>query len=818
MKEIEKLLNEFKNVSTQWFEDTIFVEKFYNFFKAFFDKDKLEKAEWKDFQELGDNIHAFNALAIAKKNAFGKPNHSIEHYRNSFAYLAFGKDDIVTRISNFRYNEKYKIKYIGDSALSEILGYLFADDFVFLNERDNVGLKLLNINPNYERGDKFPEKFIKFNKALKPLIEKYKQIVGQKTSLPINLEIDQFFSYLYTTYKSNINLKEIMEVDTSAKKYWLYAPGEDAKFWEDYYNKGIMGIGGDFLGDFSKYADKEEVRIKVQEFFKDDTSHKNDVLAYYNFAHGLNKGDFIFAKKGTNTIIGYGIVTSDYYYSDGKKEYKNIRDIEWIDKGNWQVPEDRKFAQKALTDITRYHEFVKYLKDTVGIIDNETETISPSEEISNYWWLNANPSIWNFNDLKIGERQTYTTHNENGNKRRIYRNFEEVKKDDLIICYLSSPIKAIVGICKITKGIHEAVDGNESIEFEKIEDFQISVSLKELQVLPELSKCEPLQNLQGSLFKLTEDDYETIRIIIDEKNSLKLTKNIQTYSISDALDEVFINEVDLNYIIKILTMKKNIILQGAPGVGKTYMAKRIAYACMGKKSNEKINMIQFHQSYSYEDFIQGYRANEEGKFDIQDGIFYEFCSQAQLDSGNKYFFIIDEINRGNLSKIFGELMMLIETDKRGAEFAIPLTYSKTSDETFYIPDNVYIIGTMNTADRSLAFVDYALRRRFAFITLKPQFNSNKFSNHLKEKKIPKNIIDKIISKMESLNQIISKETRNLGSGFAVGHSYFCPNNNLISNAAEWYEDVINAEIAPLIREYWFEDESVANEIIDTLLN
>ena len=172
------------------------------------------------------------------------------------------------------------------------------------------------------------------------------------------------------------------------------------------------------------------------------------------------------------------------------------------------------------------------------------------------------------------------------------------------------------------------------------------------------------------------------------------------------------NEQDYKTLVNVLKMKKNIILQGAPGVGKTFTAKRLAYSIIGAKNPDRVQMLQFHQSYSYEDFIEGYRPTENG-FTIKKGSFYKFCKLAEDDDENDYFFIIDEINRGNLSKIFGELFMLIEKDKRGIE--LQLLYS---DENFSVPANVYIIGMMNTADRSLAMLDYALRRRFSFFTMK----------------------------------------------------------------------------------------------------
>lgn len=193
-----------------------------------------------------------------------------------------------------------------------------------------------------------------------------------------------------------------------------------------------------------------------------------------------------------------------------------------------------------------------------------------------------------------------------------------------------------------------------------------------------------------------------------EEDAEDVEKTYPPYTKEDFLSEVFMPEEEYDKLSGILRIKKNIILQGAPGVGKTFVAKRIAFSMMGVKDVERVMMVQFHQSYSYEDFIMGFRPSTDG-FELKRGAFYNFCKKAEIDGDNDYFFIIDEINRGNLSKIFGELFMLIENDKRGV--SLQLLYS---DEKFSVPKNIYIIGMMNTADRSLAMLDYALRRRFVF--------------------------------------------------------------------------------------------------------
>ena len=431
-----------------------------------------------------------------------------------------------------------------------------------------------------------------------------------------------------------------------------------------------------------------------------------------------------------------------------------------------------------------------------------------------YWWLNANPKIWNFEDAPVGEKQTYTSHNEKGNKRQKYRYFQEVKPGDLVIGYVTSPQKEIVAVCRITRGLSQTGNGEE-IEFEKIEQLAKPIPYETLQANPDLANSEPLINNQGSLFKLTEQEYEIIRSLIDETNIAAPIK-VETYDKTKAMKGLFLTESLFDEILAALKEKKNVVLQGAPGVGKTFIARRLAYALIGSNDPQRIEVIQFHQSYSYEDFIQGFRPTPKGHFDLKYGIFHQFCRRAQRDAGQPYVFIIDEINRGNLSKIFGELMMLIEPDKRGKEHAIPLTYSQDADEKFYIPENLHLIGMMNTADRSLAMVDYALRRRFRFITLRPEFSSEAFRAFLAESGAKPELVNKIIARMNALNEVIAADTKNLGPGYQIGHSYFCPRNGIKPDDG-WYRRVIESEIVPLIQEYWFDNEQKVKEQRSMLL-
>ena len=301
-----------------------------------------------------------------------------------------------------------------------------------------------------------------------------------------------------------------------------------------------------------------------------------------------------------------------------------------------------------------------------------------------------------------------------------------------------------------------------------------------------------------NLFEEEKTDDEEI-IQTNDKSDNSYTKN-------DFLNEVFISEKKYDTICNLLNRKKNIIFQGSPGVGKTFLAKKLAYSIIGEADDSKIKMVQFHESYSYEDFIIGYKPTDKN-FELKNGVFYDFCQKASSDMDNDYFFIIDEINRGNISKIFGELLMLIEANNRDAEIILPY-----NNESFSVPNNLYIIGMMNTADRSIAVIDYALRRRFCFVDIDPAFGNEKFINYLKEKNINDNLINKINTKFIDLNNII-KNDKTLGRGCTIGHSYFC---DKIDEAE--YKNIIEYEIAPTLREYWFDNEEKAEKEIKKLLD
>lgn len=247
-------------------------------------------------------------------------------------------------------------------------------------------------------------------------------------------------------------------------------------------------------------------------------------------------------------------------------------------------------------------------------------------------------------------------------------------------------------------------------------------------------------------------------------------------------------------LVSLLRRKKNVILQGAPGVGKTYAAKRLAYSMMGQADPSRVEFVQFHQNYSYEDFMLGYRPDGSG-FKLTEGVFYRFCQKASNDPEREYFFLIDEINRGNLSKIFGELMMLIESDHRGEK--ITLAYNGMP---FYVPENLYIIGMMNTADRSLALIDYALRRRFSFFEIEPAFTSDGFLHY--QAALDNETFNALVEQIKKLNLEIKNDPV-LGPGFRIGHSYFCLDAPTACTT-DWMCSVVEFDILPTLAEYWFD--------------
>lgn len=674
--------------------------------------------------------------------------------------------------------------------------------------------------------------------------------VGGYLNKPSQRKLESVASYAEALTLLTAMSPDVQQLNQHNRNAFKFSPGRQATEWETFYTQGVAALNFNDLsvGDLSRFETLADLN-QAAGLPRDNKSNQTWNLWLFKNA---NLGDLIFANKGVNTCLGIGVITGDYTYDPHSSGYAHVRQVKWLTRQVYTYKSRSFENQKNLFrpdsfSPTRAGHFLleEYLErdpalaalfESHGIVVSQTDIShpgQPSEASLNvddvdkldeeaqapmqFWWLNANPQIWRISEHAEGQRQTYTTHNEKGNKRRIYKYFEALLPGDLIIGYESSPTKQIKALYEVTKGVHDTEEG-EVFEFELIEKLEVPVHWNDLKNDPALSECEVMINNQGSLFKLTEEEYDILRDIIDNKNILteKLLSNshLKPYRFADDPDKPFLSSTDFNQAIALLRRKKNIILQGPPGVGKTFVARKLAYEMMGEINDAQIEMVQFHQSYSYEDFIQGFRPKASGHFEVKDGIFYAFCQRALAHPERPFFFIIDEINRGNLSKILGELMMLIEADKRSEKYALKLTYAEDSEDRFYVPNNLYLIGTMNTADRSLALVDYALRRRFAFVPLRPEFGPA-FQAFLHSRHVSEGLVNHLCSSIGKINEQISADVH-LGEGFQIGHSYFC-SLQPGQDPESWWQELITFELQPLLEEIWFDQPTQVATALQRLI-
>jgi 5-methylcytosine-specific restriction protein B len=303
------------------------------------------------------------------------------------------------------------------------------------------------------------------------------------------------------------------------------------------------------------------------------------------------------------------------------------------------------------------------------------------------------------------------------------------------------------------------------------------------------------------------------------REAFQVAAPIVPYSVDDILkDGCFLERDEIDRLLDRLRGKKNLILQGPPGTGKTWLAKRLAFALMGQKDDSKVRAVQFHPNLSYEDFVRGWRPTGEGKLSLADGVFMEAIKAASKDPSSKFVVVIEEINRGNPAQIFGELLTLLEAGKRTPSEALELCYPDADGERrpVHIPENLYVVGTMNIADRSLALVDLALRRRFAFVGLEPRLGQVWREWVVKECAVDPGVVADIERRIAELNDQIAADAR-LGKQFRIGHSYVTPAHRLeVGDTKKWFGQVVETEIGPLLDEYWFDAPDEAQKAIARL--
>lgn len=645
--------------------------------------------------------------------------------------------------------------------------------------------------------------------------------------------------------------KDAQTAEKQERGYWLYVPGEGAGKWEEFRGAGIMALNWDRIGDPTSYPNEEAVIEALEAGYGDWGGRPTGAAGMIrDFTRTMRPGDVVYARRGPTEIIGRGVVRSEFRYDDARPAYRCVRDIEWTHVGSW--PLDRRVGAVSLqrvTENTSYNpaQLESLFRDrnssgastasvrAQGVGDSNQAKkhelqhwlYTPGEGAAR-WEEFRTAGIMALNWDRVGDLASfpdkeslldalYTHYGDWGGRPRkaadsVWDYIHAMKPGDIV--YVRRSFNEIVGRGVVRSDYRYDEDRSSfravrDVEWTHVGSWPLEQRIGRLmlQRLTENTKYTPDQ--LNALIGI--EDSHSSASVDERRGNNDLDEADEHYTSADFLDEVFLRPEDVEQMLGLLRRKKNLILQGAPGTGKTFAAKRLAYALMGQTDDSRVEVVQFHQSTAYEDVVVGLRPTAEGGFAAAEGVFARFCRRAAADPGRDYVFIIDEINRANISKAFGELLMLIEAEHRGEALRLPV-----SGELLSVPKRLHIIGMMNTADRGLALIDYALRRRFAFFEMRPALDHPGFLRHVEA--VGSARLGALVDVVRRLNQRIAEDEA-LGPGFQIGHSYLClpaagPENPTGTDAD--VTSVVRYELEPLVREYWFDNPAAMDESIHEL--
>ena len=645
--------------------------------------------------------------------------------------------------------------------------------------------------------------------------------------------------------------KDAQTAEKQERGYWLYVPGEGAGKWEEFRGAGIMALNWDRIGDPTSYPNEEAVIEALEAGYGDWGGRPTGAAGMIrDFTRTMRPGDVVYARRGPTEIIGRGVVRSEFRYDDARPAYRCVRDIDWTHVGSW--PLDRRVGAVSLqrvTENTSYNpaQLESLFRDrnssgastasvrAQGVGDSNQAKkhelqhwlYTPGEGAAR-WEEFRTAGIMALNWDRVGDLASfpdkeslldalYTHYGDWGGRPRkaadsVWDYIHAMKPGDIV--YVRRSFNEIVGRGVVRSDYRYDEDRSSfravrDVEWTHVGSWPLEQRIGRLmlQRLTENTKYTPDQ--LNALIGI--EDSHSSASVDERRGNNDLDEADEHYTSADFLDEVFLRPEDVEQMLGLLRRKKNLILQGAPGTGKTFAAKRLAYALMGQTDDSRVEVVQFHQSTAYEDVVVGLRPTAEGGFAAAEGVFARFCRRAAADPGRDYVFIIDEINRANISKAFGELLMLIEAEHRGEALRLPV-----SGELLSVPKRLHIIGMMNTADRGLALIDYALRRRFAFFEMRPALDHPGFLRHVEA--VGSSRLEALVDVVRRLNQRIAEDEA-LGLGFQIGHSYLClpaadPENPAGTDAD--VTSVVRYELEPLVREYWFDNPAAMDESIHEL--